>query len=374
MKKKAKHIILGMFILLVVTLLYLNYLMVKDRLERLYDGPKKEIEYQVGNYVNGGLYVNGCTYLLTDNSLYGYYDETGEWVSQPDEVIYKVDNQGNHEEFYVFDDLKFPNNKPWMYYYDGWLYFDAIDLDPKSTKPGHIFRISEDGKEFEDMLESANTILFGIRDDYLIYANEFIVYCKDLKDLKDGIFSGMKKIDNHVLTRDLYCCFFQSWIYNCKNISLIEYEYDKNKRQYYDGNTYTILKNIEYTGDTAYEKRKLIRRVYNKVKIHTKEYQTGEVTDEELHSDVLCFNIFDDKLYYVVFAEDKNELWCSDMDGSNAQLLYQTEFDTKLYCKNIIVSEHNIICDFGPGTDSAITDRYIIGKQSEYVNHISFMR
>lgn len=105
--------------------------------------------------------------------------------------------------------------------------------------------------------------------------------------------------------------------------------------------------------DFKFAKRKLVRKIYTK----------DEYTVEELHSDVLCFNIFNDKLYYVICVGDKNEVWCSDMDGSNAERLYQTGFDKKLYCKNIIVGEQNIICYFGPGTDSAITDRCIIGEK-----------
>lgn len=50
----------------------------KIKADRLYNGISEEIEYQVGNYVNGGLCVNGYTYVFTDNSLLGHYDETGE--------------------------------------------------------------------------------------------------------------------------------------------------------------------------------------------------------------------------------------------------------------------------------------------------------
>ena len=115
--------------------------------------------------------------------------------------------------------------------------------------------------------------------------------------------------------------------------------------------------------------RKNNYQVYNKddqVNISSPDFWIVNVLlVEELHSDVLCFDIFNVKLYYVICVGDKNEVWCSDMDGSNAERLYQTEFDKKLYCKNIIVSEQNIICYFGPGTDSAITDRCIIGKNKE---------
>ena len=353
-------IIVSSVVLICATVLGIyTYINNKQISERLNNGPSKEIEYQVGNYVNGGLYVNGYTYMIRENFFNGYYDESGEWISQPVTIMYKIDREGNCEEFYSFDeyDVSFVNGLPYIYYYDGWFYFEADAKDGDNWEK--IFRISEDGENLEIVYETDRGLVFGIRDDFLIMEEWGRVYAIDLK--KGLNFDDRKLIQTLLFDRSDKEVFFGYWIYNGREVyGLHDYDVNPKYGQYYEGNYYTTM--FSDIGTGVYEKNNLVI-----------EYYEGEKDGIEIvHTDVLCFNIFNDKLYYMVNVGDDNELRCSDLDGSNEEVLYRTDFDEKLYCKNMVVSEDNIICDFGPGTDSFITDRCIIDMQLEYVNYMSF--
>ena len=362
---KVSIIILSVISLLAITIAFVTGIRNKKISDRLNNGISKEIEYQVGNYVNGGLYVNGYTYMITGAYYNGYYDEEGNWISQPYTVMYRIDSQGKCEEFYTFkDNMGVPAGKAYIYYYDGWFYFQAEDMHEAYGTGHKVFRISEEEKNIEVVYkDEENFLQIGIRDGLLIMTDENSVYVIDLT--KEVDFNN-KDQENTLQAFSVlsHNAFFGYCIYNARDTyGVFEEEREFSARQYYDGNCYTLCNNDGYSGVEAYENGLLVRRLY----------EEGEyVTDEIVHTDVLCFNIFNDKLYYMVCVGDDNELRCSDLDGSNEEVLYRTDFDEKLYCKNMVVSEDNIICDFGPGTDSFITDRCIIDMQLEYVNYMSF--
>ncbi len=391
--KKKKYLIIPIALVTVLIVAFTVRFFKAKRIEkelndRLYNGPSEEIEYQVGNYVNGGLNVNGYTYIITSDRLLGHYDESGNWIKMPYITMYRVDSNGNYEKFYNFKEDNYTIylnlTGPHIYYYDGYFYLklslfkegeditqnydtvqndDIIQIsDNDAGKTDRIIRISEDGKKSEYIYEINRSFRFGIRDDLLIISyygvgyNDNGVYYIDLKECMD--FDAKEKMrDERIYYEDSKNAFFGESICNDMD-NYVSYTDERNgrERQYYKGNVYNIMESPDYEANT------LCCKI-----VDGTDYNVNVV-----HKNVTCFNIFNDKLYYATYVDGCNEIWVSDMDGSNVEQIYTFDIAKGANCKNIIVSDDNIICDFGPDADYMITDRYIYNRHSGDIGHYTF--
>ncbi len=369
MSKKKKIILILIFCFLffiaVVTVLFLNR---KDK-DIFSNDISKDIEYQVGNYLNGGLYVNGFVYLLTDKEHLKYYDEESEeWIFGEYDIIYRIDSNGNVEQFYSFENNDKPNAylalNDVLYYYDGWFYVKIYYVGDEYTT--QVLRISEDGATSEVVYEANESIAMGVRDNVLVISDGSRIYATNLDkglDLED--FEDMVDVGSGLfLDDDMYNWFFFKCIYNCKTwyMDVGNREiYDDIYRQYYNEEEYIFMYTFMY--DELYEHRNLVRQVYD-----ADEYHEEEIIDY----DVLSFNIYAGKIYYIRYVDEQNQLWSCNIDGTAKELVYEFDLKDNLHGKRIVVSDDNIICDFGYESGFDATERYIIGRKQDYVIQYTF--
>lgn len=334
-KKKVLRVALVAIVISLVVILitvHIHNEAQKKEQDKFNNTISKEVEYQMGNYINGGINVDGYTYVLVESDL-----TTGEDSYFKKDVILRIDAEGNCEEWYTFDDL---NISFWysrnLYYYDGWLYFagikigdDLVEFDNSSV----LVRLSIDDGTTEIIYEDfSRAHTYGVRDGLIFISNirTGVFYL----DIDDGLdFDKLVKVEELGIDKEHHYKLFGEWIYNCKSLTRYSSgaEVSKNYRQYYDGNLYTLLYDEEIDETTG-------ERPYN---------IDSTAESEHVVNDVDCFNIFADKIYYASTEGDMNNIYRMNVDGTNKELLYSFPQEDGLKCVNLVVSDDNIICGLG---------------------------
>lgn len=360
MKRRNKIIILLLILVMVIVGSVFAVIKIKEKKakDKFNNTISKEVEYQMGNYINGGINVDGYTYILIESDL-----TTGDDNAYKKDVILRIDAQGNCEEWYTFDDL---NMSFWysrnLYHYDGWLYFagikigdDPVEFDNSSV----LIRLSIDDGTTEIIYEDfANGNTYGVRDGLIFIGNlRNGVYYLDIRDGLD--FDKLVKLEELGYDKKHYYMLFGKWIYNCKSLPRysVDAEFSKYYRQYYDGNLYTLLydeKIDETTGE----------RPYN---------IDSTAESEHVANDVDCFNIFADKIYYASTEDNMNNIYRMNVDGTNKELLYSFPQEDGLKCVNLVISDDNIVCGLGEWITDKRNFSYTVLKEITIINNVNWI-
>ena len=318
----------------------------------------KEVEYQMGNYINGGINVDGYTYVLIESDL-----TTGDDSAYKKDVILRIDAEGNCEEWYTFNDLNMSFlYSRYLYHYDGWLYFAGIKIGDDPVEPDNssvLVRLSIDDSTAEIIYEDFSCVnTCGVRDGLIFIGNlrTGVFYL----DIRDGLdFDELVKLEGLGIGKEHHYILFGEWIYNCK--SLPRYsgypEVSKNYRQYYDGNLYTLLYDEEIDETTG-------ERPY---------HIDSTAESEHVANDVDCFNIFADKIYYASTEDNMNNIYRMNVDGANKELLYSFPQEDGLKCVNLVISDDNIVCGLGEWITDKRNFSYTVLKEITIINNVNWI-
>ena len=303
-------------------------------------GYDEEVGYQIGNYYSGeAVYAEGKLFLVRTT-----HPDSGKFTSD----ICSVDQNGNCELVWKEKENSLIDC---MGYYDGYLYVSFFASGEYDMK---LVRISTtDGTE-EILIESTDDFLFGIADGKLFYevhgedetgepafgdAGKCAVYYCDL--------NGEIVLENAVLYDDGFDCsdinhdtFVTRYLYRDSSLvvhSMVWLGDDINASQSYEGVFYWI--DCEWYRTPA----ELIWKTYPYG--IDRESAVIDSESEVIESNVVNFNIFDSKIYYILLNEEEYyEAWCCDLDGQNKTFI-GTIGDSESRCSKLSVADGYMVIE-----------------------------
>ena len=351
MKIKQKKLIIPLICIMFLIVCIVVVLIIKKNKEmkEFNFTRSKEVEYQMGNYIYGGINVDEYTYILVEGDLV-----TGGEDGHIKDVILRVDSEGNVEDWYTFDEyeMNFSYCKS-LFYYDGWLYVGGIKIGDGSLETGNssvLIRISINDAYSEIIYEDfTHGNSYGVRDGLLFISHpETGVQYLDLSKGLD--FDNLEKLEDMGSDKEHYYMLFADWIYNGKGTTQFDdiLEIAKKYRQYYDGHLYTLIYDTE-SDKEDFEGSYVLSRIIMEYAEGEKSIHTTKkiVKTTSIASNVDCFNIYADKIYYSASEEGINNIYCMNVDGSNKTLLYSLPEKDDVKCVELVVSDENIICGMG---------------------------
>ena len=295
-------------------------------------GYDEEVGYQIGNYYSGtAVYADGKLFFVR--------------IMKQDELttdICSVDENGNFELVWKDD------GNSWIWnigYYDGYLY---------ASDSNKLFRISTvDGTE-EILIEGTRHIEFGIADGKLFYevcgedetgepafgdaGKCAVYYC----DLNEEIVP-----ENAVLYDDGF---------DCSDIN-----HDTFVTRYLYRDSSAVVHSMVWLGDDIYASQSY-EGVFYKINCHwyrtpaeliSQTYPYGidresvviDIESEVIESNVVNFNIFDNKIYYILLNDEKYyEAWCCDLDGQNKTFI-GTIGDSESWCSDLSMADGYMVIE-----------------------------
>ncbi len=257
------------------------------------DTVREEVGYQIGNYSNGiSVYAEGKLYFVGAGQ---------RW-------IYSVDKDGSYEEFYKTDHLY-----KGLYYDNGYLYALELKDDSKCC----VMRISLNSGEKEVLYEGNNIFDFGVAESKLyfgVYSSDGAdsVYYIDLTEDNPG--QNVTLYDTGVWRDKLnHNVFVARYIHN-NTSTAVEWSAELGYRD----NT-VIYNNSIYRVDYFKSREEKVNKPSD-LECQTFNYiNRGEMVFDD---NVVCFNLFDETLYYVKEYDGNHyEVWCCDLKGNNKSFI-----------------------------------------------------
>ncbi|MBP3621525.1 MAG: hypothetical protein J6J16_07175 [Lachnospiraceae bacterium] len=347
-----------------------DYLKYRETMENQGSELSQTVEYQMGNYyAQNGVYGDGNIYIITDGQDIGR--------EKNENIIFRIDENGYHEEIYSF--FGYTDYDPYIGYYDGCLYIQVVKDDDSSNRV-KIIKISVDEKKEETLIENNDyRYIFAVVENKLYYyvknkTEPITIMCFDLDNNSQQVYDS--GIDDFRLDNGLWLGRF---LYNQRNIAYFCEESccyansnDWCMRQFYKNYIYNFsydVNSVNYYPDLLFRED------------ITKDEGDNEVIDKYVQQ----FNIYNSTIYYVKGYEDNLELWSCAMDGTDKEyiatldieepyIIYRDngeEFYKYHICNNMIVGEKYVVCDFGDiGTN--VDERIIVNLEGGTIEKIVF--
>lgn len=283
----------------------------------------EEVGYQIGNYSNGiSVYAEGKLYFV------GYGQR---W-------IYSVDKDGSYKEFYKTDHLY-----KGLYYDNGYLYALELKDDSKCC----IIRISLNSKEKEVLYEGNNIFDFGVADSKLYFG----VYSADGADsiyyidlTEDNPGENIILYDTGVW-RDMlnHNVFAAKYIHN-NTSTAVEWSAELGYRD----NT-VIYNDSIYRVDYFKTSQDRVNKPSN---LECQTFNNQGREEIVIDDNVVCFNLFNETLYYVKeFDGTHYEVWSCDLQGNNKTLIGEMNVNSG-GCGSISVGEGFVYICFAKDYDA----------------------
>lgn len=287
-----------------------------------------------------------------------FYNDIDEQKS-----IDKVDTDGNISTLISFEEIKAALNLnegdrfvsiKTLDYYDGYLYITIFITNSN----GLLGRVNVETGEFEKLQTDAgrDIVSCAVKDGYLYYEyiiennfygryNVYRVKIEDTFDIsKEELYLGRYKAP-----RD----YWISWFYN----TLIYDEYCYFAEEVYDEYDYRRVKKNEYAYTLKDRDDEYLTLIRYKEKDHKKlikecnladyyAWDGNKVDDYDIISEnVLQYNVYGEKLFYLRQIEDRTELVQVDLDGNNEKVLAEYEDFLPCYDGQKYIGVSIIVCE-----------------------------
>ncbi len=299
------------------------------------DSIVEEMGVQIGNYYN-------ALSVYAEDKI--YYME-----SVKDFNIRTVDKDGNSEVFWT---TKSGNINWGLFYREGYLYISVSDQNEAKCR---LLRISVDSGKEEIIYESDSYFFFGVTDNKVFYTTP-----KDEKGFCDVRFFDLteenigessvlydKDVDYHNLNNSI---FVARYLYNDSSDALrpVSWLLTYDRILIYDGNVYRMATRNGWKESTELEM------------LH---YHNAQYEETLMDEDVMCYSIYDDKLYYVKVKDDTAyEVICCELQGENKMVIGTITKEKEIYCRHLSVGEDFILLQMKGDSEN------------EFANHAFFMK
>lgn len=355
---------IGAFIYPIINLAddYIEVNEIRQLIESHPEEYREDVGDQMGNYAMGKAFSYGKKLYIVDEIR----NEDGCYG------VYRIDREGNCDLVWRIESKGIVNR---LVVHDGYMYV-SINEQSNGERKAYILR-SGGGDNLEVVVSFNGMVDFGIYDNQLMYY-EFLdrsgnmddygtVYTVDLEKPFDDSNKVLydKKITFRLIDRE-------SWM----NILLYNKHDDYNR--YYDEFPQS------YENSTLYinERRDLIKNVYPAEPVDGT--YDSDYYSHAIDSNVYAFNIYDDIIYYVKAADDReghviysdNEVWSCRLNGENKKMIgvipakSDEEKGEYYVCSGIYVTDDYVVCDFDRSGDY-ISERYMIRKAGGFYYKIN---
>lgn len=300
-----------------------------------------EIGYQIGNYVNrNAVYVEDKLYLTKYNT-----------DTETDEIL-SVDKSGNMEVFWTAPN-EIKNISDQLYYHDGYLYILVNKKETDSNNCDMALRISiADGKE-ETLLESEdNYIYFGIH-------NGLLLICFSDKETKSESIYAYDL--SSPITEENGCLYDYELSYMVLDRPIFTnyYVYGNREHHYFGSynNPYMSMENIIYkSNDNGYNNSGSLYWATSGI-----ESEDGDVIDPD---EVIAYNIFDSKVYYIKYPADYSgnepyEVYSYEPSNEEKVLIGTIPVGSFRNCYNMSMAEDFVIF-YGEEQDTETDTAYLM--------------
>ena len=299
------------------------------------DSFEEETEVQIGNYYTGlSVYAENKIYYMHGVDAYN---------------IKTVDKDGNAEEFWRTKDETLNRG---IFYEGGYLY---VSVDSLNEAKNQLLRISLESGTEEIIYESNSYFFFGVADNKVFFTTpkdenglcEVRYFDLTAENLGESSVLYDKDVDYYNLSHNI---FVSRYLYNdsseaMKSVSwLLSYD----EIIIYEGNAYRMTARNGWKESTDLEM------------IH---YHNSQYVETLIDNEVMCYSIYDDKLYYVKEKDDTAyEVICCDLQGNNKTTIGTITKEKETYCRYMAVGEGFIMLKMSG--DSEL----------EYASHAFYMK